>query len=203
MFLSKLVQMRPGLTANNATDRVHADSIFIGQGLLEYPALGISAADFAHLFLSEFRAVVRFAFRSIVVGLTSLAQHVGVVVSMGAGKQVCRIAAWRIVAAVTDDQPLGDRSVGEFISETMGTKKDIPLRSDYPIAVVVPITCPLPAFIRFLAIHTRPESRRVVEHRELMPDMKSLPGRGWFPTSTGTQIWHHHLMSIIPQQMVG
>jgi hypothetical protein len=74
----------------------------------------IAATEIEHLFVGELGGVVVLANGQFPVAMAAFGSTVLVVVALGSKEQVLRAAAWRVVAAMQDAEPIRDRAVGQF-----------------------------------------------------------------------------------------
>jgi hypothetical protein len=97
----------------------------------------------------------------VAVAVSLLGQHVVRILSVCAEKQVFRIAARRIVAAVAHEARIIFRYLAErqFVGYAMGMGRSA-VQPEFPVAVCSDVADPLPASIRLL--YARPEPSRGV-----------------------------------------
>ena len=107
--------MRPPPAGDNLIDRPAANAIFGGQTAYSLPGLG--------RWYSPNGANVRFGKLGCAVSLAKilapLPAHVRRVVCLGAKEQMRRITARAVIARVTDNKPLGNRSEDKFKNRAM------------------------------------------------------------------------------------
>lgn len=56
---------------------------------------------------------------TVSVGASSLRVHVGHIVEVRSEEEMVRVATWRVVAAVQNMEPVGDRPMGELVRPSM------------------------------------------------------------------------------------
>jgi hypothetical protein len=82
--------------------------------------------------------------------------HVGGIVRIGSDKQMRRIAAGRIIAAMTNNEPFGDVSVRELERNSM-CSEPAPSNIELPVSSPGLMSRPFPAFARTVARDSAPE----------------------------------------------
>jgi hypothetical protein len=163
--------MRPRLARYREMRARCADAIQRAQRFVGDAASGIASAHLAHEFCGKACRPIALATRYAVrvsLGVmalpckrTTLANHVGHIVSLGAEEEICGIHASRIIsggAVVTDLQAIGDRPMRQRPCNAVGAQlSPSSVESAIPGRGVA-IPRPKPASAR--SIHQRPESLR-------------------------------------------
>src|SRR5699024_4738086 len=130
-----LEQVRPRLPPPNPADRALADAVIprqlgAGHSLLE------GGVDSQHVGLAQYVGSVTLPVRRPTPDVLVVP-----VVGMGARKQVARLHARWVVAAVANDFPVRDRAVVDRVGEAMRLPPH-PVDRGLPVSIVTTPTCP-------------------------------------------------------------
>jgi hypothetical protein len=108
----------------------------------------VSPSDFGDLPSGELASAVRLAFRWILRAdsfVPALRVHIVAVVCGGADEEVSGVDAPSVVAAVTDEQTIGDFADVEFVADTVREERTgFPRPADLAVARVRETRAPLP-----------------------------------------------------------
>jgi hypothetical protein len=192
-----LFDVRPSAPPNQRIYRMQRQASFIGQRLLGDASGRVSLTDSPHSGFGQFRACVGLALRAVLAGHSSLPMHVGVIVGWSAFEQMRRVATRWIVATVTDECALFQRSVRELVGQSMRTDERVVLCAHGSVASLIAIALPLPAFIRSAYLHAAPKRLAILQHRETVPDVKAFARTRLLSASAGACIWLHVMVSIV------
>lgn len=159
--MQMLPRMAMDQTPNGAF--VHVESL--GEFRLSVRAVGNEAEDFLGLFLCQFRVVVRLAVvvRVALFRASVFLDAVAHVVERCAAKQMARITAHAIVAAMTDMMASWHRAIGQLVRSPMGADiLDAFSTWMWPrktaVALLIDVTCPRPTVIWSALLDTAPQS---------------------------------------------
>ena len=165
--------VRPTQPFDDPMDRLHGQSIFISNHLECHDSTNILMTNGQYNFVCQFCSTIGHAFRSIVVRLTAFLAHVSMIIGRCSSEQMCRIAARRIVASMTDEFTFCNRPIGQFKCNAMSAKQLVSISAHASISSIIDIRLPFPAFIGFSALNTRPESVCINQHRQAMASTKA------------------------------
>lgn len=130
------LQVSPRLTMNNHRNIGLVNLVPCGQLSLTHFAARVDGSNFSYLAFSQFRGYPGFC-SSLLVAVTR-------VVGVGSKPQMGRINARRIIAAMKNPQPFGDRAIVQIPRKAVGAAHGL----EAAIAVPVSAASPLPALFR-------------------------------------------------------
>ncbi len=161
--------MFPSLAMHKVRDRFRSKAVFSAQFGEANPASGMARSDSNNLRVSQLglmtchaateslRMLARWVFVTTRTLTSTLASHILHVLLMRTQKQVRRVAAWGVVASVTDLKPLCNRAIGKFVGYAMRTLKALAVLHA-PIPALSPITRPEPTLIGSTYNNVLPEA---------------------------------------------
>lgn len=161
--------MRPSFAMNDGTDSHHVDAKFPRKGILADTAGCIAPTDIADVLFSHLSVPMPFAAgkrfrvkaRSVFVpkrcAIAPFSGPVERIVFVGSKPEMARVLAGRIIARVQDTKTVGDRTVGDGPSNTMGAKA-LPLKPKLAIAIPKATCLPFPTFVGLALLDFCPEA---------------------------------------------
>jgi hypothetical protein len=151
----------PNLSRQYEADDPRCNSELAGDSCLVTPSRIWATANVAYLCFGQTRRHVGAAALAN-DRRASLGAHVGVIARRVSKEQVCRVDASRVVAAMTDEQALGNRTMSQFPRQP---RRDVILVLPPHLTVAERRGCtgPQPARLRsfYPVRHSLPETRRI------------------------------------------
>ncbi len=160
--------LAPTFAQNNTTNISLSSSVFSGQSILIYAACSVLFAYLIYLNSSKFRSWVTFARQSlfswIALSRATFIQHISVIVSGSAQKQMSRITTGSIITRMANKVANRYRTVNESVREAR-SRYSLSFKFEIPVAVRIPARSPLPAPVRLVnftpkSFHVGSVSRR-------------------------------------------
>src|SRR5436190_21197130 len=136
--------MTPPLAMDDLMDERLAHSIS-RRNRLDPGARAAHVANFPYLPFAEFGVAY-----SLSPHRAAFGNCVTDVLEASSGEEMVGPAARRVVAAMADIQPLGDRPIGQHIRQAMGAEIFLALPHEDTAPIIPALTLPFPAAVRFL-----------------------------------------------------
>lgn len=160
-MLAASLDMFPGNTSAQIGYMTLGDRKVAGDVHLPF-ACGITPTNFENLLCGQHCGRVSFALLARLIGafcLAALCHHVSNVVQVCAEKQVVRVAAKSIVAAVQYVEIVRDWAIGNFPGDSVSRMR-VAVNGERAVAVAANAGCPIPAVVRAKLDNSFPESPR-------------------------------------------